>query len=264
MRNLKWAVWLGAVVIVLFIMMSNVNAQKPPALEPRADRILKDMSNYLRSLPSFSIDTNFSTEVVLVNGEKLNYNGQSQVLVDRRYGIRTDRHDGDLDGSLFYDRKTISFFRRGAGVYGSAEAPADMDEAIDFAREKLSLEAPAADLLYSDPYSFLSKGLTSARYLGVEGVRGVPAHHLALRGGDVDVQIWVQEGAAPLPVKYVITTQDVKGTPQYSVDIENWDVAPRVSADMFTFVPLPGVKRLPFKNLTELRGDQVSQLQLEK
>lgn len=277
MRNFKWALAPG---VFLLLTLSNGYAQtakpgeggqtsgqsqqKAPPLDPRADQILKDMSRYLQSLPSFSIDTYFTTEVVLVNGEKLNYNGQSRVLVDRHYGIRTDRYDRDLDGSLFYDRKKLSFYRRDAGTYGTTEAPADMDAAIDFAREKLGLEAPAADLLYSDPYSFLTKGLTSTSYLGVEGVRGVPAHHLALRGGNVDVQIWVQDGAVPLPVKYVITTLDVKGAPQYSVDLENWNVAPRVSADMFTFVPLPGAKQVPFKNLPAWSSGGVSQFQLDK
>lgn len=222
--------------------------KKTPAMDPQTDALLKEMSAYLRNLPNYSFVGDFSTEVVMQSGEKLNFDGQSQVLVDRRYGIRSDRLDSILDVSLYYNRKSITVFRRGSGFYASAEAPAEVDKALDFARDDLKLDAPGADLLYSDVYAVLTDGVTATSYLGVESVNGVAAHHIGLRGGNVDVQLWVRAGGPPLPVKYVITTKDVKGEPQYVVNLHDWNVAPRVSADMFTFHPPPGAMRIDFIN----------------
>lgn len=43
-------------------------------------------------------------------------------------------------------------------------------------------------------------------------------------------------GEAPLPVRYVITTLDAPGEPQYSANL-TWDTAAKFDDQQFTFVP---------------------------
>jgi hypothetical protein len=272
MGNLRW----GLSAVLLTFLSSPVygqstqppenkspaaKVQKKSGLDPKADQVLKEMSNYFGNLPSFSVETKFTQEVITKAGEKLNFDGSSQVLLDRRFGIRADRTDAQQDVSLFYDKKTLSVFRRGSNFYASANAPSNLDKALDFMMGELNLDTPAADLLYSNPYAVLTDGAKSSEYLGVEEVNGELAHHVAVRGDKTDIQVWVKTGDKPLPVKYVITTKDVEGIPQFAIDLTGWDVAPLVSPDMFTFTPPPGAERIEFKSQLQRR---LSQQQTDK
>ena len=88
--------------------------------------------------------------------------------------------------------------------------------------------------------------MKSGKYVGLEVVGGQRCHHVAYRGAEVDWQLWVREGDRPWPCRYVITTRDVAGAPQFTVQIVKFDPAPKIAADMFRFVPAPGAKAVDF------------------
>ena len=79
--------------------------------------------------------------------------------------------------------------------YESVDAPADLDGAIDKMRKHFKVDAPGADLLYSNPYDILMEQVVSGRVIGKETIQGVPAKHLAFQGEEVDFQIWIQDGS---------------------------------------------------------------------
>jgi hypothetical protein len=58
--------------------------------------------------------------------------------------------------------------------------------------------------------------------------------------------MWVREGARPLPCRYVITSRDIPGAPQFTVQIVNWDVAPKVADGRFRFVPPSDARTVDF------------------
>jgi hypothetical protein len=72
----------------------------------------------------------------------------------------------------------------------------------------------------------------------------VLCNHLAFRTETVDWQIWIKDGAEPLPMKYVITSKRIAMAPQYSVVLSNWNTKPVIAANRFQFVAPQGVKRL--------------------
>jgi hypothetical protein len=79
---------------------------------------------------------------------------------------------------------------------------------------------------------------------------GVRCHHLAFRGNEVDWQIWIEEGEKPLPRKFVVTTKWMTGAPQFTVAMKNWNVSPKLTEDMFTFVPPKDAQKIDFVRLT--------------
>ena len=85
----------------------------------------------------------------------------------------------------------------------------------------------------------------------------MPAHHLSFRTAQVDWQIWVKDGAEPLPLKYVITTKWLTGAPQYSVTLSNWNTKPAMAADRFKLVAPAGAR-----NLQTLVVDETGELAL--
>ena len=132
-----------------------------------------------------------------------------------------------------------------------------MDAAIDYAREELDLEAPGADMLYSDPYRILTEDTQSMTYLGQAVIDGVRCHHIASRGRSVDWQLWVEKGARALPRKIVVTTRFAVGDPQYIAEMD-WDLKPRIDKSTFVFDVPTGVTEIPFDNAAAIKGARIS------
>jgi len=209
------------------------------------------MSDYLGALHAFTFTAEHSTEVVLDSGQKLAFTASSQVSVRRPNKLRSERRGELADVSLYYDGKTLTIYGKKADVYAQAAAPPTLDETIDFARNRLDLEAPGADLLYSNPYKILKEDVVSGMSVGTAVLDGVACHHLAFRGGVTDWEIWIEEGSRPLPRKYLITTRDVASFPEFSVELSDWDTTPELADADFAFVPPPTSRRVEFLAMAE-------------
>jgi hypothetical protein len=75
---------------------------------------------------------------------------------------------------------------------------------------------------------------------------GVVCTHLAFRAPHVDWQIWIQDGDQPLPRKFVITSPDIAGAPQFTVVMTGWNLAPELTDGMFEFEPAADAKQIEF------------------
>ena len=113
-------------------------------------------------------------------------------------------------------------------------------------REEIDIIAPAGDLLYANAYDILMEDVISGMYVGAGTVAGVRCHHLAFRGTQTDWQIWIEDGARPLPRKMVITSKWMTGAPQYTVTTSDWNMAPKLAAGRFKFVPPKDAVQLDF------------------
>jgi hypothetical protein len=77
-------------------------------------------------------------------------------------------------------------------------------------------------------------------------IEGVLCDHLAFRAPHVDLQVWVQQGAQPLPRKLVITTRDLVNAPQFAVTVTKWNLKPAFGTQTFAFTPPAGAKKIDF------------------
>src|SRR5215471_4519416 len=92
---------------------------------------------------------------------------------------------------------------------------------------------------------------SSAFVVGPSVVAGTKTTHLAFRAADVDGQVWIDDGDKPLPRKFILTSKQVKGEPEFTMVIRSWDLAPKVTDKEFAFVPSKGAKKIEFLSLTE-------------
>ncbi|MFP2910424.1 DUF2092 domain-containing protein [Pyxidicoccus sp. 3LFB2] len=227
------------------------SAKAPPVpaarVDPRADRILRQMSDFLAAQREFTVNTEGTLDVVLDSGQKVQSHRAGDVRMQRPNRLRVDR-EGDLAGiQLYYDGRQFTLYGERTNAYATTPAPPTLDATIDVASEQLGLELPGADLLFSNPYAALSEDVHCGTYLGKSVVDGVPVHHLAFRNRDgVDWELWVEDGPRPLPRKYVITTRDLPGSPQYSVNLSGWNLAPGLTQEQFRFIPPPEAMRVSF------------------
>lgn len=222
-------------------------------IDPRADALLKKTSAFLAKQQRFAVHSEGEIEVVLENGQKLEFPFEGDVKVQRPNKLRADRRGARTDLQFFYDGRQFVLFGTIAKMYAKAPAPPSLDAAIENARETLGIDAPGADLLFENAYAGLIPDVTSAVYLGTEIVRGQECEHAAFRGKDVDFQIWVRTGNTPTPCRYVVTTTNIEGKPEYAADFVNWNLSPKFEADVFTFTPPPGAEQISFLTAAEMK-----------
>jgi hypothetical protein len=229
------------------------------AIEPKADALLRKMSTDLAGMKAFRFKTDSVMEVVTRQGEKIQSIAESTISVQRPNKLRVDRM-GPLGGAtVFYDGNRLTVYGKRDNLYATAQAPGTLDDTIDFARDRLSLDTPGADLLYSDPAAVLTEDAVSGRYLGIEPVGGRMCHHLAFRGNETDWQLWVEDGPRALPCRFVIVSKREAGKPQYAVNTSEWTVSPGFPDETFAFEPPPDAGKIDFVALKDItRGAQQS------
>jgi hypothetical protein len=222
-----------------------VQAQ-PTGIAPEAQRLLKASTDFLAKQNQFSVDTRNTLEVVLKSGQKIEFNHQARLSMQRPNKLRAER-TGDLVNQVFvYDGKTLTLHNPQDKVYAQVPAPDTLEGMLEFARTKLDIVAPAGDLLDKNAYGILMDGVTDGVVVGKAVIEGVRCDHLAFRAPQVDLQIWVQEGAQPLPRKMVITTRDLPNAPQFAVTVTKWNLKPSFGAQTFSFTPPAGATKVDF------------------
>jgi hypothetical protein len=221
------------------------------AIEPKADALLRKMSTDLAGMTAFRFNADHVMEVVTRQGQKIQSVAESTVWVQRPNKLRADRM-GPLGGAaVYYDGSKLSVYGKRDNLYATTKAPDDLDGTIDFAREQLGLDAPAADLLYSNPYAVLMEDAVSGQYLGIEPVGNRMCHHLAFRGHETDWQLWVEDGQRALPCRFVIVSKRATGAPEYTVATSDWTAAPGFSPGTFAFSPPPDAGKIDFVALRD-------------
>ena len=242
--NIKPGCYRLVFLMVVFSCLSSSTAwSDTDGVEPKADTIFKQMSDYLATIEQFEISTQSSIETMLDSGQKIMLHHSNVIVVkrpDRMYSSRK----GDFDAqSFYYDGTIFTDYDHIKNQYTVVDVPGTLPAALDFAIKTLELATPGVDLLYPNSYEKLSRGLLDGFYISKSVVNDIECHHLAFRNGDVDWQIWIQTGDKPLPIKYVITSRWITGAPQYSI-IMTWNVKPDISDDIFKFVPSDTAKKI--------------------
>lgn len=226
-------------------------------VDPDADRILRTMSDYFGATEAFSMNADISNEVMTYSGQKLQLGSASSIVMQRPDKFHVTRKGMFADLEFIYDGKLLTLYGKKLNIYSQLQVDGDTDDAIRTVERETGLNAPGADLLFSDPYQVLSSGIVSSAYLGIDYVNGIECHHLAFREKTLDWQIWVQTGVTPLPMKYIITSKWQAGAPQYTVQFRNWNTNPESNARLFKFSLPQGAQKL-----AGLKADELGNLVL--
>lgn len=218
----------------------------PQSVDPAATAALKRMTDYLASLPAFSLDTSNTIDVVLDSGQKIQFDSATAFTAKRPNMFYGKRHGDIIKQDFFYDGKSLTLSNPDSNVYAVIAAPATIDETLDFIANELDIVAPAADLLHKDALQRLTGNASNGIIVGQSIIEGKTCDHLAFRSPDVDIQVWIEAGDKPAPCKYVITTTDLPSMPEFSVTVRDFNAAPKLTDAMFQFTPAQGATQIDF------------------
>jgi hypothetical protein len=222
-----------------------------PGVEPRVDTLLHHMSNYLKAASEFSFRTEVNYDQVLKTGQKILYGRQSEISMRRPDRLHVLVNGDLIDQRMWYDGKTFTLMDLWDNGYAEIDAPPKIDEALDFMAREYGISSPVADVLYRDPYAVLTENVLTGIYIGRPVVRGVPTHHLAFTQENIDWQLWIEDGAQPVPRKAVITYKNVTSSPQFTVWLSDWNFTPNLADSLFEFFPPEGAHRVEIKPIEQ-------------
>lgn len=249
MRN--WQRLVLAFAVSLLLSAPVAAAEDDPDIDPKAAQVLKEMSDYLGNLSQFSFRSTNAVDVILENGQKITLFTSSRSLLRRPDRLMSERLGEKDQLQLFYDGQTVTLLDLNSGHYAQREFGGDLYEMLDYLRDNLEIELPAADLLYSDTYEGLMETAEAAIYIGTVELDGVLCHHLAFRAEDVDWQLWVEVGERPLPRRYAVVSKWIRGSPEFTVLLQEWETTTTLSDSMFRFKAPQGAKKIVFGDSEE-------------
>ena len=107
-----------------------INTAVPFAAE-QADRLLKQMSDYIGSAGQFTFHADISFDHVLPSGQKLQFSAAEDVALQRPGRLYVE-WQGDLgDRQFWYDGKSITLSDPATPFYATEAAPPDIDNMLD-------------------------------------------------------------------------------------------------------------------------------------
>ena len=212
MRHVRF----GGVVawaLTLWLLSTPGHAQQPSAANPEMDEqamaVLQRMSEFLAQAQRFSVTVDTGFDVVQDSGQKIEFGETRQIVLRRpdRVRIEATKRNGSKS-RMFFDGKDTAAFNTKENVYATVARPGTVDEAIAYFLNDLDMRLPLAELLSSQLTKTLAEHVRAAAYVESSQIAGVPCDHLALRGDQADLQLWVAQGNQPLPRRLVITGLD--------------------------------------------------------
>jgi len=244
-------IWVAALCLTAVFAIQTLPAPAQSGeIDGKAEQLLRQMSDYLAGLKQFSVQTENSLEVILRTGEKIQYNYPADLIMQRPNKFKATRTGDIVKQAFYYDGNTLTLYQKDFNYYATIDAPANVDETLDFAREYLDIHAPGGDLVYTNAYDILTEDMVSGSYVGMSVIDNIKCHHLSFRNNEVDWQIWIQADEKPLPRKFIVTSKWMTGAPQFALVIKDWNLSPDISEDLFTFVPPKDAKPIDFISLT--------------
>lgn len=218
----------------------------PPAanaVDPATIQALKDMGTYLQSLNRFRVTNTLTGERVLADGQKLQHTASATVDAARPNKLRARMWSVRSERELIYDGKTFTIYVPAQKYYSSVEFSESNSALVGKLEERFGVEIPMADLFtWGTPAAPIDK-IESAMNAGQDFIGSDLCDHYAFRQGSFDWQIWIRNGAQPVPRKLVIANRADEARPQ-SVSLMEWNLKPSFNAASFKFTPPKGATKI--------------------
>ena len=206
---------------------------------------MNNMSTYLRTLKTFTVNVDSSSDEILANGQKVSINKTEQINVERPAKLWAKSSTVYSQREFYFDGKTFTLYTPDVGYFASFAAPATVGQLVLKVEQEFGVELPVADLFLWGTDADASASVEEATIVGIDKVNGVSCNHFAFRQNELDWQICIQRGDTPLPLKIVMTEKNLEAQPQH-VSVLQWDTAPDLSTQNYTFSPRKNDHKINF------------------
>jgi len=214
---------------------------------------LERMADWIAAQRSFRFRADVSYDAVQATGERIEFGGAREVIVERPDRLRIDVVDRDGDREILaYDGREIWIASPTLRAFARAPHAGPVEGLIDRLAD-LDAPLPLADLIDPGVADRLRPQVESASRVGLVRLDGRVCEQIAYRTADVDFQLFVEPGDAPIPRRIVVDYREAPGRPQFRASLRDWELSPRTRPpEFFRISPPIGAQRLELAELVEL------------
>ena len=156
--------------------------------------------------------------------------------------VNSNRHNGRR--SLWYDGNKLWYYSFRENNYSGLSIQGDLISVFDSLHFKYGVDVPAADIFYPAFTDDILEAFDEVKLVGYSEIDGVECFHILAHGKSKMLQIWLENDAFFLPVKYVITSLENDDVRHYEATFEDWSINPQLPDSMFIFNPPAGSNRI--------------------
>jgi hypothetical protein len=220
------------------------SAPKAPAIEARADEVLRKMAKLLAGTKRFTLEAEETFDAEFAHAYRIQLTNVRTLSVERPSRFVTSATGDTLHRASWYDGRSLTVLNKERNVYAIVEMPGSIDAVLDKLAADYQLVLPLSDFLYSDPYQTLMEGVLYGKYLGIHQAGGAACHHLTFGQDGVAWQLWIDAGEQPWPRKLAIAYWEDASVPQYQATFRRWIPDPQLDDAGFRFAPPAGAKQV--------------------
>lgn len=219
---------------------------KAPLMEPKALEILKAMSAKLAAAKSIGFTVSTAFDQPGQNNQPIFYATKSNVALARpnKFAVVT-LGDGPRS-AFYYNGKDMVVALPEKNLVAVADAPGNVEDMLEQAFVKAGIYFPWVDLITSNPYAEIEKGLKTAFYIGQSKVIGdTVTDMVAFANGNVMVQMWIgAKDRLPRLVSIIPVEPGQRG--RQMIQFSNWSLNKSISASTFESKERKSAKKIDF------------------
>jgi len=236
-----------AAVLLLFLAGSATVANGAEShRDTKALDLLNRMAAYNGAIDQLVIKGEIFADARLDAGLIVSNPSEIKIKIDRPGSIYLQKFDGLNTREIYIHKGKLTLYSSETNFYARAQVPETIEDAMQFAMEEFDLEMPLGELFFADSAIALITKQDTVHYLTDKSrIRGVDCHHIAVRGAEIDLQLWITEGDRPVPRKLSMTMKWEGGSPR-STALMEWSKADGFDPKIFEFTPPEGAQEIRF------------------
>jgi len=208
--------------------------------------VLNRMAAYTGSMDQLIIKGEVFADARLDAGLLVSNPAGITIKIDRPGSIFIEKFDGLHTKKIYIHNGKLTVFNSEKNFYARAEVPENIQDAMQYAMEEFELDTPLAELFFADSAVALITEQDTLIYLTDKSrISGVDCHHIAVRGAEIDLQLWVEEGDNPAPRKMIMTMKWEGGSPRQTALME-WTSTSDLDPKVFDFEAPEGAQEIRF------------------
>ena len=255
------ALGLGAIATVSVQAAIGRNTQQSET-SPQAEQVviqaaynaLDAMGKTLASQSKLAYDVTMVTDVVAEKGKNVSVKGTAAVRFERPNHLYVDLKTDTMERQFYHDGDQFTVIAKKEGYYGQMPATETTRKALIKAAKEYGLEIPLVDLLEWGTPKAPKVELESARLVEETTLDGQPVEHWALRGKQLEWEIWITKGEKRLPLKLTTTNYHLPEKPKFIANIQ-WRKADAVNRGMFAPNLSSDLKPISFNKVQPAQED---------
>ena len=243
---MRLGVKLAAFVLLILAGSGTFASAAEGQKDPEALDVLNRMAAYTASMDQLVIKGEVFADARLEAGLLVSNPSELTIKIDRPGSLYLEKFDGLYTMKIYIHKGSLTIFNSENNFYARAKVPESIQDAMQFALEELDLETPLSELFFADSALALMMDQDTLLYLTDKSrIRGVDCHHIAVRGAEIDLQLWVEEGESPAPRKISMTMKWEGGSPRHTALME-WSGADGLDPKVFEFEAPEGAQEIKF------------------